>query len=945
VPRSPIYALVACVILAACGIAIYTGFARAVENLRKPATRSGTFRIGDDSAPQKVFPSFGVIVCPLEPTVTVDVTPLSNISDLRQFVASKLEPPASPGAANSTGAKLPGAKMALAPRAVPSARAEEALRHAAQRLPMQRRRLQQTNPPPPPPPPPYPDAPGPPPYPSIDSSAVGGSSSDGSTLKAWCQNYYYTGGVAQASFVFVTRVFGADYALSGDDTWNETLSGSFSIDVATALSPALGTAAADVSVLQSWAPTLPAGAPAGAIGDAALTVQVSPALAPLLAVGGAYEGMLPTLLSRVVFKNAPQPMLLLALEGPYFPGDFITSSSSSSSDTSAGNASDSSAFNGGAQDSLYDYYCSAGGAVSSSSSSSDFAPGPSALPTSSSEAEAGAAAELAGGTGTTSTDSAAAEASTDPAAAAEAAASTTTDKMAPWVAGTVTFPGATNASLTQTDATAAVMAVLFDSLGGALSESSGASLVNLTKTLATNGTAAVVAKLRGVLGSTLSIVVKVVVPPSSPPASGRRLLAAAVPMFSVPAVYTVGVHCSAALPSRLVMPALAANLSLANVKRLLPGAPAFATARSIFATTPFVEALSASGAVPFASVYTDAVLPLFGFVWDVSPCTRVTLSTAAFSPLLRDTFLHPTRNSTSAAGAEDPAIGAQINLKLRVPSGKDVVVGIYETSSGLAGLGSFIILKADRAGLLNYPRLSAELRKTLKPYNGGPKDILAALQGGSGKDDSDKAEAKKKFDFLWKLSLTSGDAFRTADLAAANAVPGASAAATAAAASSSAGGEGSTTFILNLQSYFVDFTVRYTEVRARYGYRGTRALANHATHSAFCQEFNAYTMSDAVANALVYINTAKSLLALLTPLLFAQVCGVLFGALQAAKRGDFKAAAEEAKGLKKIKEMHMGYPDDGKKPDGPPQPQSPLRRIDSADDRKGRARSEPAVRR
>ena len=838
---SPLMIVIALAVLLAAGFAVYTGYARAFDNLRKPATRSGSFRIGDDDAPQALFPSFGVIVCPLDAQADVNVRHVSNLSAVREFVAAQLNPAAPPpplgsnqppvgGGPNRRGGKVRTHAM--------EAVARHARMHVGRRLMQQQPNLSPPPPPPPPPsppppmpsssaapPPPPPPLPPPPPTPSQpiwESSSYFSSSTSESNIAAWCADFYYTGGFSMASFYVQLRVFGAPY--TNISVWDENTTAAFGANVAVAWAPLLETGPADVAL---FFPS-PAYASDGTTQlsnavDVYGVAYFNPALAPLVAPGGEYATLLQPLLSRASFQNITQPLMLLMMGEPIFPGQFLASmgAASSSTDVEAppapgtppapgasppapappGPSSDASSDTASNYELLmYDYYCLQGGGGGGwSSSSSD---GSRYMMSSS---DTTWAKQLASGGGGSSSSDAAASVPPE-----QAAAQTTANLLAPWVTNTVTFSlasGATASSFTNATARALVAAVLFDSLKPLLP---GAALVNLTNLAAAgadNVTAVLSSKLerltiRILQASAMTVVAPAAPPPPSPPrGAGRRLLAASAPV--APSVsFGVAVQCTVELDSAMVSAALSANLTAARAAALLPGLPGLPSLTAVKAAGAWAESAVPTGDVAYSSLFADGVIPLFGFIYQVASCTRIGLNAAAFSPDLSDTFLNP------AGNPDAPNAAAQINIAITVPYGKEVVVGIFETARGLPSLGSFIILKDTAAGLINLPRMSATLAKTLKPYAG----MLATLKDMVLQTKS--AEDKDAYTYNWRLSLVSGDGINKPELDLPTRTPDATSAAPAAVSAVAAPPDGTTsTYMINLQSYFVDFVVRYTEAR------------------------------------------------------------------------------------------------------------------------------------
>ena len=859
---SPLMLLIAALVLAAAGFAVYKAYARAFENLRKPATRSGTFRIGDTDAPQKVFPQFGIIVCPLDPAAMVRVRYMQNLSQVQEFVRAAIAPAPPPPAANSS-APLPG-------QGGPKARAAQAVVRSA-RGAAARGLLLASSPPMPGTPnaPPAPEAPPTPEAPLApdSSSFVSSATASIEAIAAWCASFYYTGGGESALFYAYLRVFGAPY--TDLSFWNDAGAAAFADNVAAAWAPLLSTGAGNVTAYTPWLSVSDDGTTVlGNSVDLYVQVSLTPAFAPLLVAGSVYAAQLQPLLNRAVFANISTPAIMLLMDGPIFPGQLYASmtTSSSSSDTNEGTQTeqDSSSSATDRQLQIYDYYCLQGGGGGGSMSESSDKNSSYSVAIDTTWATA-----LATGGGSSSSSDAMADLAPE-----QAAAQTTAELLAPWVTNVVTFAGVTAAaSFNESVARALVHAVLFDSLKSLVP---GAELVNVSKLAQSGSTDSLNAKLAITLQG---ITVRILPPadatitpvPVVSPAAGRRRglarrLLLTAPTTAPPAApgitFAVAVQCGVTLSAQRVTDALSQQLTAARAKALLPGLPALAQLSAVQPAGVWAESAVPTGALPYKALFADGVLPLFGFIENAASCTRVGIKSAAFTPALADTFLSPTGSNASGSTA-----AAQVNLEVTVPYAKEVVVGIYEASRGLPSLGSFIILKDTAAGLVNLPRISAALSKTLPPYSSSLRDLAASLfsgKRGGSKDDG--------YIYKWRLSLQSGDGINQPDVRAPSLTP---AAAAAAAAPPGAGQpEGSTSvYVVNMQSYFVDFTVRFTE------------------------EFYAYEVADAVSNMFTYINTVTLVLSILTPLMLAKVLNTLTLALKALARGDLKALAEHAKAL------------------------------------------------
>ena len=144
---------------------------------------------------------------------------------------------------------------------------------------------------------------------------------------------------------------------------------------------------------------------------------------------------------------------------------------------------------------------------------------------------------------------------------------------------------------------------------------------------------------------------------------------------------------------------------------------------------------------------------------------------------------------------------------MTVPVNTPVALGVYVLERGLSSLGSFAVFES--CGLVNWPRLTATLTKTLKPWTGSRKQIVAAFSGSS--------ISSSLYDFAWSISMTVGDQ---------------------AGSPKTAYVQGQTevsSFIINLQPYYLSWTVAMQE------------------------QYWAFDLGDALTKILTYINAAKLL--------------------------------------------------------------------------------------
>jgi hypothetical protein len=100
------------------------------------------------------------------------------------------------------------------------------------------------------------------------------------------------------------------------------------------------------------------------------------------------------------------------------------------------------------------------------------------------------------------------------------------------------------------------------------------------------------------------------------------------------------------------------------------------------------------------------ILPLFGLYGanQLENCYEIPVAQKGFSPQLKHVFVDPFGNSSLNL--------ASYNLLVTTES--DVVVALYPLKQSLRDVSNFIIMKARKTDLVNYPRGSASLTRNLK---------------------------------------------------------------------------------------------------------------------------------------------------------------------------------------------------------------------------------------
>lgn len=293
-------------------------------------------------------------------------------------------------------------------------------------------------------------------------------------------------------------------------------------------------------------------------------------------------------------------------------------------------------------------------------------------------------------TGTTSSTSS----SSSDAAAASAKLPPPTNSMAPWVVGPLTFAGP--ARVNESTVEALVLALLAADVEAHASPPPLQPL-NLTRLSANNNVTAVRDAARRRLNGVTIVLIKSLPVGAASGGAGRRLLAAPA-AASVTSAFNVSVQTSSHLtPGNATAVLLSRATNLASLRALLPGLNDVQSLANVSAPSGFTLSADKDGALPFDTFYRG-VLPLFGFISDVSVCTSVSLRASQFSPAMMNTYIHPLPNTTNVSSLPvdyDPS--AQANIQVVVPTGKEVLVGIYEKSSGLHSLGDFVIYKGARA--------------------------------------------------------------------------------------------------------------------------------------------------------------------------------------------------------------------------------------------------------
>ena len=180
---------------------------------------------------------------------------------------------------------------------------------------------------------------------------------------------------------------------------------------------------------------------------------------------------------------------------------------------------------------------------------------------------------------------------------------------------------------------------------------------------------------------------------------------------------------------------------------------------------------------------------------------------------------------------------------MTVPVNTPVALGVYVLERGLSSLGSFAVFES--CGLVNWPRLTATLTKTLKPWTGSNAQVVAAFSGSSISD--------ALYDFAWSVSMAVGDQ---------------------AGSPKTAYVQGQTevsSFIINLQPYYLSWTVAMQE------------------------QYWAFDFGDALTQILTYINAAKLLVgwALSSSVWVPVVAVSMRLAAAAARKGNLAEAAKD----------------------------------------------------
>ena len=210
---------------------------------------------------------------------------------------------------------------------------------------------------------------------------------------------------------------------------------------------------------------------------------------------------------------------------------------------------------------------------------------------------------------------------------------------------------------------------------------------------------------------------------------------------------------------------------------------------------------------PEHQIQYQAAMPLFGFVQNPGGCVQVSW-TGTFDPSLRAKYLPVTVVNGSVVSQHT---NSSIDLLVSSFSGSSVVMGLYETKRGLSSLGQFLIFRPGSFGLLNYPTVRATLAKVLKPWTGSAAQIAASIQGAAS-----KRQATAVFDNKWSLDLSLGGGIGdpVTDYSASPPV---------------------NTFVVNLQPYFVNFDVVYTEEYYAFDYSmAVTSLLTYLTTLSVC---------------------------------------------------------------------------------------------------------------
>lgn len=229
----------------------------------------------------------------------------------------------------------------------------------------------------------------------------------------------------------------------------------------------------------------------------------------------------------------------------------------------------------------------------------------------------------------------------------------------------------------------------------------------------------------------------------------------------------------------------------------------------------FTSTLSAAGAADSLTVPSNG---LFGFIGDVSGCTFVTIpsSNRIFAPSFASQFFDPsTPLPSDPANSTSPLV-----LKVTASVGSTVVVGLYPLAEGLAGANRFMTVRTDAAGLVLFPQISASLSLKLKKVDGSNMEQAKAFY-------SNLFSSSSLYDADWQLSITEANSIGSAYT-----VPPAQ-----------VGRPASVKFLIDLQPYFISWTVPYTA------------------------EVFGYGVADAIVASLTYFNTVLLLLGLFVPTL------------------------------------------------------------------------------
>lgn len=214
--------------------------------------------------------------------------------------------------------------------------------------------------------------------------------------------------------------------------------------------------------------------------------------------------------------------------------------------------------------------------------------------------------------------------------------------------------------------------------------------------------------------------------------NGPRLRVAPTPESAKANTYSIAVQTNMVLGHK-------AALAMLDGGRAALASPLGCTGATV--ASAFVASFQPSGRdyERYAST-----IPLFGHIENPASCMLVDFGYGRFDPTLRDTYIDMTDTSVGYANAE-------VLLRVTVPSGVPVLIALYEKSRGLSSLGSFAVFDTS-AGLLNFPRVSTELTKTLKPWRGTTKQIQASFQGSSSSIDSEL------YEYAWDVSLATAEA-------------------------------------------------------------------------------------------------------------------------------------------------------------------------------------------